>query len=314
MCKERQALLPQFTKSFCRLAPIVAVLFLLGIGAQSQTVKPSDPLTELNTAFRSAYGKRQAETLAQAGPIVLAEGDSLVLLHKGKREEAAVVPARYHELKVIAHIPLAIYVMCAPGTKVNLTTEKLEELRSYKTLVLAARTAIDKHGLPKDLLDRQHLLIDTSSKFIDAVVDKKIVTRGALIAFVQKTRKPVMENVSDSAKAQLDGMNAQMNSWRNRLTPEEWKQLRAVVPGPQMPRKENLAVQYFARLLGEPGEGRRIIYAESLWDEPGALKLLATHSIDSDIGVAFFGDGMRMHRDLLADAAKEHLQHMQITP
>jgi hypothetical protein len=300
-------------RSVSRLVPIVAVLFLLWTGALAQTAKP-DPLTELNTAFRSAYGRLQADTLSQAGPIVLAEGDSLILLHKGKREEAPVVPARYHELKVIAHIPLAIYVMCAPAAKGKLSPEKQEELRNYKTLVQAARTAIDQKGLPKELLDRQHVLIDSSIQFMDGALDRKSLTRNALIDFVHKTRKPVMDNVSDSAKAQLDGMNAQMNTWRARLSPEEWKQLRVVVPGPQMPRKENLAVQYFARLLGEPGEGRRIIYAESLWDEPGALKLLATHSIDSDIGVAFFGDGMRMHRDLLADAAKDHLQHMQINP
>jgi hypothetical protein len=80
--------------------------------------------------------------------------------------------------------------------------------------------------------------------------------------------------------------------------------------GPQLPRKDNLAVQYFARLLGEPGEGRRIVYAESLFDEPEALDLLATHLVDTQVGLDFFDDPMRMHRDLLGDAAREYLPHL----
>ena len=87
----------------------------------------------------------------------------------------------------------------------------------------------------------------------------------------------------------------------------EWKRLTVVVMGRQLPRKDNLAVQYFARLFGEPGEGRRIIYAEALFDEAKALDLLGTHLVDTRIGEAFFADPQRMHRDLLGEAAKVHL-------
>src|SRR3954462_7953833 len=51
----------------------------------------------------------------------------------------------------------------------------------------------------------------------------------------------------------------------------EWERLTVVVMGRQLPRRDNLAVRYFAPLLGEPGEGRRIVYAESLFDDPKAL-------------------------------------------
>ena len=84
--------------------------------------------------------------------------------------------------------------------------------------------------------------------------------------------------------------------------------------GSAMPRQQNLAVQYFAWLLSEPGEGKRIVYSESVWDEQKALGLLATHQIDGDIGAAFFDDDRRMHRDLLADAAKDILKGMEPVP
>jgi len=80
-----------------------------------------------------------------------------------------------------------------------------------------------------------------------------------------------------------------------------------LIIGPHMPREDLVVMQYFLRLLHEPREGRRVVYAESLWTEPQALDLLGTHLLDGGVGEAFFGDYMRMHRDLLGDAASQYL-------
>lgn len=96
-------------------------------------------------------------------------------------------------------------------------------------------------------------------------------------------------------------------AWRKRLTPAEWNALHVVMIGPHMPREQECSIQFFERLFGEPEEGKRIIYAKALWNEKDALDLLATHVVDESAGAAFFGDPMRMHRDLLADAAKAYL-------
>ena len=50
------------------------------------------------------------------------------------------------------------------------------------------------------------------------------------------------------------------------MSPEERRRLTVIVTGRALPRKDNLAVQYFARLLGLSGEGDRLIYAESVVD------------------------------------------------
>ena len=83
-----------------------------------------------------------------------------------------------------------------------------------------------------------------------------------------------------------------------------------IVQGTQPPRKDNLAVQYFARLLGEPGEGRRILYAEAIFDEARALALLGTRGLDTRLGADLFADPGRFHRDLLGDAAKKYLDEL----
>ena len=83
-----------------------------------------------------------------------------------------------------------------------------------------------------------------------------------------------------------------------------------VIPGSSLARKDFVAVQYFAKLLGERGEGRRIIFAESRWDESQELQLLGTHILDTEVGVAFFNDPWRMQRDLLASAADSYLDSL----
>jgi len=143
--------------------------------------------------------------------------------------------------------------------------------------------------------------------YIDELAAKKSLTRAGLTAFTRKMAPLVMENVGDATRAQLDATHAQVSKWRKELSADEWGRLRVVIIGPHMPREELVVTQYFLRVLGEKREGGRVVYAEALWQEPQAMELLGTHLLDGRVGEAFFGEAMRMHRDLLADAAKRYL-------
>jgi hypothetical protein len=46
-----------------------------------------------------------------------------------------------------------------------------------------------------------------------------------------------------------------------------------------------------------------------LFSLPRALDLLGTHLVDGSTGAAFFGEFMRMHRDLLSDAARVYIRN-----
>ena len=53
------------------------------------------------------------------GPVILEEGDSLILVHSG-RTSVNIKPVEYHELKAVAHIPLALFVMLSfPPSKTS---------------------------------------------------------------------------------------------------------------------------------------------------------------------------------------------------
>jgi hypothetical protein len=211
----------------------------------------------------------------------------------------------------VSHVPLALYVLFADGP---LTEERLTALRRYRDQAEAARATLEKRGFSAESLKRQQQIFTASLAFLDKALQRKEVSAEELTAFTREMAPLVLADAGESARLQVDALHAQTMAWRKQLSADEWKRLHVVVVGSAMPRQGNLAVQYFAKLLGEPGEGRRIIYAEALWDEAKALDLLGTHLLDTDVGAFFFKDDQRMHRDLLADAATDYLRKLTFEP
>jgi hypothetical protein len=266
-------------------------------------------LTDLNDGFQKAYSDAKSRMLAGADPVIVAGTDTVTLLSAGRRTEASMNTPLYHTLKSVAHIPLAIFVTLMPDDG-QLAPERLATLDTLRALIPPARASLASVNLPAALAARQNAIIDASVAFIDEVRASRAFSRGRLAAFLASIGQPVAENTADATRAQLDALHAQVTGWRRELSPAAWDRLHVVVVGAHMPRDGSVVLQYFSRLLHEPAEGRRIIYAESLWEEPRALDLLGTHLLDGSVGEAFFGDFMRMHRDLLADAGADYLQKL----
>jgi hypothetical protein len=273
-----------------------------------QPAPAADPLIALNEAFRAAYRRAKEANLAQAGPVILMEGDNIVLRRGGSRVETPYTPAVYHILKSVAHVPLALDVVLAPhADEATLNDKVLAELREYRRLMEQVEPSLVAHGLVPEQLERQKTIFAECRAFLDSVVQARRCSGEERVAFARRMTPIVMKNVGEAARAELDSLHARIRAWRSEMTPEEWKGLKVVILGSALPRKQSLTVQYFARLLGEPGEGARIIYAESVREEDKALDLMATRAVDTTIGADFFNDPTRMHRDLLSDAARDYL-------
>ena len=281
---------------------------LAGVAIGQEPSPPADPLSTLNDDFRASYRRVKEAALARGGPILLMEGDNIVLRRAGRRSEVPYTPPIYHVLKMVAHVPLAIDVILAPhGGDVTLGDEVLAELRHYRDQMESSLPKLDGRGLDPEQLARARRIFDDSRAFLDGVVRSRRCPDEERIRFARRMTPVVMKNVDEAARAELDALHARVSKWRSEMPADEWKTVRVVILGSAMPRKRSLYVQYFARLLGEPGEGPRIVYAESIRDEEQALDLLATGTVDTTIGVDFFNDPARMHRDLLSDAADDYL-------
>ncbi len=272
-----------------------------------------DPLLQLNQALRKAYADNRKAVLAGTDPILIASGDELILLHKGRRTEVKFMPALYHDLKAIAHAPLTVYCLLnlAAGP---LSDEQRKELERFQNLVQTARDRLEKRWPEPKSLARQQQLLDATLHFLAGVQQAGKSSPEELTLFCRKVAPLTLANVAESARVQIDALHAQVSRWRKELTPQEWEQLRVIVIGSQMPRRGNVFVQYFARLLGLPGEGPRLVYAEGLWEEAAALRLLGTHLVDRPIGKTFYEDDQRFLRDLLSDSAAEYLRTFPFDP
>ena len=239
--------------------------------------------------------------------MLIVVGDDLVLRKGEKRTSARVIPQIYHTLKSFAHIPMALDVALAAHGESPLDEETLHELRDYRGLFAAAGEKLATAGLDGEERERQKAILAAATTFLDSILEKRRCTSAERIAFARQMNPLVMANAAAAARAALDMLHRQVCQWKGEMTPEEWSRVTVLIIGRQLPRKDNLAVQYFARLFGQSGEGKRLIYAEGLAEEPRALDLLATYRVDTQIGIDFFNDPLRMQRDLLADGARSYL-------
>ena len=315
--------LRRLTRVMAGLATLVLIV-ALGSLAASQVNAPlaqpkpeaaADPLLTLNNSSRLLYTLAKQNTLAKSGPVMIVVGDDLVFRHGDKRTQARVIPDIYHTLKTFDHIALAIDVtLAAHEGETPIPEDVLTELREYQALLPPARERIATCGLNAEQRERQKTIVDACSEFLGSVLDQRKCPAEMRIHFTRRMTPLMMANAAAAARAVLDAMHRQVMAWKATLTPQDWSRLTVLVVGRQLPRKDNLAVQYFARLLGEPGlamvqpgEGKRIIYAEGLGDEPRALDLLATHRVDTRVAIDFFNDPQRMARDVLSDVTRDYL-------
>jgi len=287
-------------------------LVLIGKAAEGPQAK-SDPGSQLapfealDREFLSAYAKARTDVLQHQGPIILADSDTLTLRDGSKRETVQTSPPALLPLKAVAHAPLALFAVVSVADQDRLEPAQFETLRRLTDAMDRAIQALPRSDLSAEQRNRAGMILERCRTWAAAVRDQAKLSRQEFQNLVDQLRPAILASARDAARLRIDACHAAVTRWKRQLAPEEWGRLRVIVIGSQMPRKENLLVQYFARLLGEPGESKRIIYAESIYEEPRALNLLGTHLLDSAAAQAFFGDPHRLDSDLLGPAAREYL-------
>jgi hypothetical protein len=302
------------------IGPMIAVALIAGLlplmsalEAANQEPPPSantlakDSFEEADLEFLTSYAGARAATLAKLDPVIVVEMDSLVLVHAGKRTERTVIPPLYHRLKAVSHLPLAIYVSLAPYGDGPLDDDRLSRLRVLRARVAAVVGSLERSGFNAEQNQRSRSMLDRCATFLDGVIAARKYSAVDLKNLTRSSGPVVLANAGDAARAQIDAYHKQVAAWRSDLRPDERSKLRVLVLGKQMPRKHNVAVQYFAKLLGDTGESRRLVYAEELNGEQQGLNLLATHQLDSELSEAFFENPDRMEIDLLGNAASVYV-------
>ena len=298
-------------KRITRTASALLCSFLFLIPAEAAdnpyAKSSSDPIQALNAYFRANYAHARQNVLNSSGPIIVATGDRLILIHQGQRTVGTTVDRAYHDLKTVAHTPIAIYCALAEEPDGPLKEEVADRLRGVLPLIDGALDVFEQGVYDAEDTPRQQAVLEGCKQFVNGVLRTERVSRDELIGFIRQNVVHAQANLDRAAAYRIDNYHAQAMAWRAELGTEQWAALRVVIPGSSMARRNSLTTQYFAKLLGEPGEGDRIVYAESLFDEERALNRLGTHVLDMQIGEDFFSDRWRMHRDALGSSAAHYL-------
>jgi hypothetical protein len=262
-----------------------------------------DPLEQINVSFHDAYDQAKAAWLARSGPVLLLAGERVALYRDGVQvAEQPLRPALYHRLKEVAHLPVGLYLLLSgPGSG----ADPAARLRPLRALAAAAEDGLER-WCPPEHLPRQRQILEPCLRLLDQTLAQG-PSPERLARFAAELGPLVLANADAAAAQELQQLDQAVARLGAGLAAQDRLALKVVIAGAHMAREGEVSLQYFLRLLGERGEGGRVVYAEGLGQPREALGLLATHQVDLGAGAAFFKEPGRMHRDLLADGARRWL-------
>jgi len=292
---------------------LISCCFSLTLSAQHGKIKKGDdPFLKLNNFFRKSYAKTRQVMVEKHAPAIAFVNGGLLFVRKGvKSRWVNITPDLYTDLKTISHIPLAVYVILAVEKEGKLSTAKLTELKNLLLLVNEARKSIKSRSFTSDDQRKaQYTQSDLALDLINKCLRTNNFLHRDLKVFLEKSGPLIQRNVLESTTAQLEVAHKYTKEFYSELSDEEKKKLIVVVSGPKAARDQHAITQYFARVLNVKGEGAKILYAESVFSRKGVMNIMGTFLLDTEVGIAFFGDRWRMHRDLLSDAARYYISTM----
>lgn len=292
--------------------------------ANAAASAPDPELLEAaNGAFHDSYSRlvqQMQEKLGKKGyPVFVMEADRAALFLDGERYDAIILPQMYHNVKAVGHLPFGTYLTLTtngPGALSGESVTALEEQkRLAESLLDFADWLADHPPMMKHYVNRTgvtHKLLGVTVDFIAGLLQTRYLEEPALNSFAREIVPLFMDHVAIAAALELDALDKQVTEWRELMGESNWRRLYVVLMTGHQARYREVSSQYFHRLLHERESvgahfEKRIVHAESIWDEQGAFKLLARHIVDSAASRAFFDDSSRLQEDLMSDAAADYL-------
>ncbi|WP_126637728.1 hypothetical protein [Embleya hyalina] len=243
-----------------------ASTFLGGSGTAAAGDPGSDPdgpeLRARNTIVaidghtQRHYDTLRAELIPHLGPVVVVENDSrgglFTLVHEGRRESLWPVSDIFELAKSIAHVPLGILSILAPYLSRRIpnppdaarldrhdvdmvafkgpgTNAWIAPLRAFGATLADARRHLDDARLPGRLDAASRRILDAALEFIAESVSRAAFDARSFEDFAGGLGEAIATDIEFAARAQIDGVAALMNRWRDEVGPGDWPGLYVVV-------------------------------------------------------------------------------------
>jgi hypothetical protein len=278
--------------------------------ASFQTSQSAD-LDSANLTFHSIYDELTARG-AEDAPALVVFPDAFFLFRANAWTEHSLTTRGFHELKGVAHVPLALFALVTKSKKAGDESETTKAILAVKNAADRASRSLGE--FPETSHEDVTTTLRAAIAFADLVLGKN-TSEDATSNFARDVGPTLLKLTEHATRLQLANLDEIVEKVLETMSESETKTLRVVVAGDHQARARNLAMQYFAHRLGETvGAESRLTYAEGVDTPQAALDLLGVQQIDRTIAAAFFGDPKRLQRDVLGDAAAKLLKQAKIKP
>ncbi|MYS86126.1 hypothetical protein GTZ85_39415 [Streptomyces sp. SID5474] len=216
----------------------------------------------MDTDTRTHYDALRAELIRHLSPVIVVQNDyrggRYTLIHNGAQESLHPVSDIFESAKSIAHAPLGIYSIIAPylshripgppgSTRLDRhdvdmvafkgpgTTDWLGPLQSFATTLSNARRRLGDARMPQELEASSTRILDASLEFVEASVASVASMRRSSIditsfeSYTSGLTDDIATNIEHAARAQIEGVEALMTRWRDKVGTVDWPGLYIVV-------------------------------------------------------------------------------------
>jgi hypothetical protein len=145
-----------------------AVLAVIGPAAAGDPATSADPFLQLNDASIAIYQQAKSRYLAAAGPVVIAGLSSILIRQHGTVRRVGAIPAAYHLLKTVDHVPRSLWAALRPAID-GLDRDETwrNELTALRPRIEAVLQALPKTGFPPAATSRDEQMLRTCLTLID---------------------------------------------------------------------------------------------------------------------------------------------------
>lgn len=276
--------------------------------------------------FRESYAAARGAVDEGLSPLIVVRFNDVYLIRDREVVEHGIgVPAKYMALRVVAHVPLAIYLRLEHEFGSPLGSDAVAELAEIRAACDDAASSLAGQGFTAEEAAWQRAVIDATREFLDPLEAGAVVSESQFDAYQSRIHDPMMAMSDRAGELQVEALHNLMLAWRPLFSDEEWATVRVMVIGPRQPRNGCPPTRYFAALFGGspntlyPGESSRVFYVESVNIDGSDTsfvnerKLVATMILDGDASSVFFEDPHRMSSDVMSDGAARRIEALDLS-
>lgn len=283
----------------------------------------SGPLAVINCYFHHQYENRIKQIIATFGapggrPVIInLDGMDLILKYNGKTQKIKIADSTYQDLKVFSHASLSVLIILSQQAPGPLSEGTLKRLQELKTDLDNAILLIPTLKFPSKASEAaQHLAVLTA-QYLNKLITTKQWTQNELVSYYKEAIGSINILVQTAAETELANLDEVLNQWLAPMSTDEKKRIGIVVGVVHQAVAREHIILYLSKRFSKQisSEGalneQGLVVAEGVFDEAGALALLARHYLDRDIGNVVFNEVDRMQKDLMANPGKQWIeQHL----